>query len=318
MKAHARVAVIGGGVVGCSVLYHLTKLGWSDVVLLERDELTSGSSWHAAGGMHTLNSDPNVAKLQDYTIRLYREIEDDLGPVLRHPPDRRHHARRHARAPRFPQDRACPRQAARPGQRVHLDRGGQAPPSRDRGRPFRGRAVRPVRGPRRPRRRHPCLRQGGAHGRRRDLPQHAGDRAEAGGGRRLARDHAHGHDQGRDRGQRRRALGARGRPPGRARAAGARHGAPLPRDRGRAGGRGARRRAAALHRLRGRDLHCARRARACCSAPTRRPAGPGRRADHACRLRPRAARRRTSTASRPAWRSRSSTSRRSSAPASSA
>ena len=79
MKAHVRVAVIGGGVVGCSVLYHLTKLGWSEVVLLERDELTSGSSWHAAGGMHTLNSDPNVAKLQDYTIRLYRELEDISG-----------------------------------------------------------------------------------------------------------------------------------------------------------------------------------------------------------------------------------------------
>ena len=79
MRSHVRVAVIGGGVVGCSVLYHLTKLGWSDVVLLERDELTSGSSWHAAGGMHTLNSDPNVAKLQDYTIRLYREIEEISG-----------------------------------------------------------------------------------------------------------------------------------------------------------------------------------------------------------------------------------------------
>ena len=79
MKSHVRVAVIGGGVVGCSVLYHLTKLGWRDVVLLERDELTSGSSWHAAGGMHTINSDPNVAKLQDYTIKLYREIEEISG-----------------------------------------------------------------------------------------------------------------------------------------------------------------------------------------------------------------------------------------------
>jgi glycine/D-amino acid oxidase-like deaminating enzyme len=79
MKSHARVVVIGGGVVGCSVAYHLTKLGWRDVVLLERDELTSGSTWHAAGGMHTLNSDPNVARLQDYTIRLYREIEAISG-----------------------------------------------------------------------------------------------------------------------------------------------------------------------------------------------------------------------------------------------
>ena len=76
MRAHAQVVVIGGGVVGCSVLYHLAKLGCTDSVLLERDELTSGSTWHAAGGMHTINGDPNVAKLQKYTIDLYREIEE--------------------------------------------------------------------------------------------------------------------------------------------------------------------------------------------------------------------------------------------------
>ena len=79
MKSHARVAVIGGGVVGTSVLYHLARAGWTDVALLERDELTSGSTWHAAGGMHTLNGDPNVAKLQKYTIELYREIEEASG-----------------------------------------------------------------------------------------------------------------------------------------------------------------------------------------------------------------------------------------------
>lgn len=79
MKSHARVVVIGGGVVGCSVLYHLTKFGWTDVVLLERSELTSGSTWHAAGGMHTINGDPNVAKLQKYTVELYKEIEDYSG-----------------------------------------------------------------------------------------------------------------------------------------------------------------------------------------------------------------------------------------------
>ena len=76
MQTQARVVVIGGGVVGCSVLYHLAKFGCSDALLLERDELTSGSTWHAAGGMHTINGDPNVAKLQKYTIDLYREIED--------------------------------------------------------------------------------------------------------------------------------------------------------------------------------------------------------------------------------------------------
>ncbi|MDQ2705027.1 MAG: FAD-dependent oxidoreductase [Pseudomonadota bacterium] len=79
MKSHAQVVVIGGGVVGCSVLYHLARSGWKDVVLLERDELTSGSTWHAAGGMHTINGDPNVAKLQKYTIELYKEIEELSG-----------------------------------------------------------------------------------------------------------------------------------------------------------------------------------------------------------------------------------------------
>ena len=79
MKTHAQSVVIGGGVVGASVLYHLTKLGWKDVVLVERSDLTSGSTWHAAGGMHTLNSDPNVAKLQKYTIELYQEIEELSG-----------------------------------------------------------------------------------------------------------------------------------------------------------------------------------------------------------------------------------------------
>ena len=79
MKTSTRVVVIGGGVVGCSVLYHLTKLGWSDVVLLERSELTSGSTWHAAGGFHTLNGDTNMAALQGYTIRLYKELEEITG-----------------------------------------------------------------------------------------------------------------------------------------------------------------------------------------------------------------------------------------------
>lgn len=79
MQNTTRVAVIGGGVVGASVLYHLTKLGWSDVMLLERSELTSGSTWHAAGGFHTLNGDTNMAALQGYTIRLYKELEEITG-----------------------------------------------------------------------------------------------------------------------------------------------------------------------------------------------------------------------------------------------
>jgi dimethylglycine dehydrogenase len=79
MSEQARVVVIGGGVVGASVLYHLTKFGWSDVTLVERSELTSGSTWHAAGGFHTLNADTNMAALQGYTIRLYKELEEITG-----------------------------------------------------------------------------------------------------------------------------------------------------------------------------------------------------------------------------------------------
>jgi dimethylglycine dehydrogenase len=79
MKSHVKAVVIGGGVVGCSVLYHLARAGWTDVMLIERSELTSGSSWHAAGGFHTLNGDPNVAKLQAYTVQLYKELEELSG-----------------------------------------------------------------------------------------------------------------------------------------------------------------------------------------------------------------------------------------------
>jgi len=79
MKTHYRAVVIGGGVVGTSVLYHLAKLGWSDVCLIERSILTAGSSWHAAGGFHALNADPNIAALQAYTIDLLSEIEEESG-----------------------------------------------------------------------------------------------------------------------------------------------------------------------------------------------------------------------------------------------
>ena len=70
MKTSARVVVIGGGVVGVSTLYHLAKKGWDDVVLVERKELTSGSTWHAAGGFHTLN-----AQSTKYPIRAARFVE---------------------------------------------------------------------------------------------------------------------------------------------------------------------------------------------------------------------------------------------------
>ncbi len=79
MKSQYRVVVIGGGVVGASVAYHLTKYGWPDVAIVERDVLTAGSSWHAAGGIHALNADPNIAALQAYTIDLLSEVSAESG-----------------------------------------------------------------------------------------------------------------------------------------------------------------------------------------------------------------------------------------------
>ncbi|MCG6891863.1 MAG: FAD-dependent oxidoreductase [Gammaproteobacteria bacterium] len=79
MKTHAQAVVIGGGLVGCSILYHLTKLGWTDVVLLERSELTSGSTWHAAAGIHGLHDHNNISRLQYYTMQLYADLEKETG-----------------------------------------------------------------------------------------------------------------------------------------------------------------------------------------------------------------------------------------------
>ena len=79
METHAKVVVIGGGVVGCSILFHLAKFGLKDCILLERKELTSGSSWHAAGNVHVISSDPNISRLMAYTINLYKEIEETSG-----------------------------------------------------------------------------------------------------------------------------------------------------------------------------------------------------------------------------------------------
>ncbi len=79
LPSHVKCAIIGGGVVGCSILFHLAKFGWKDTILLERNELTSGSSWHAAGQIHTISSDPNISRLQSYTISLYKEIEELSG-----------------------------------------------------------------------------------------------------------------------------------------------------------------------------------------------------------------------------------------------
>ncbi|WP_298975938.1 FAD-dependent oxidoreductase [uncultured Roseobacter sp.] len=79
MRTHAQAVVIGGGVIGCSILYHLTKLGWTDVVLLERDELTSGSTWHAAANIHGLHDSTNISRIQHYTMNLYNGLEAETG-----------------------------------------------------------------------------------------------------------------------------------------------------------------------------------------------------------------------------------------------
>ncbi len=79
MKDQARVVVIGGGVVGVSTLYHLAKKGWSDVVLVERRELTSGSTWHAAGLLPLFNMSYSVGQIHKYSVGLYRELETETG-----------------------------------------------------------------------------------------------------------------------------------------------------------------------------------------------------------------------------------------------
>ena len=75
----ARAVVIGGGVVGCSILYHLAKKGWRDIVLLERRELSCGSSWHAAGQFHIINSNANLSSLQLHTLKFYPQLEKESG-----------------------------------------------------------------------------------------------------------------------------------------------------------------------------------------------------------------------------------------------
>src|SRR5258708_4884313 len=85
MRAHARVVVIGGGVVGCSALYHLAELGITDSLLIERAELTSGSTWHAAGNCPNFSTSWNVIKLQRHSTNLYAALARDTGyPINYH------------------------------------------------------------------------------------------------------------------------------------------------------------------------------------------------------------------------------------------
>jgi len=79
LPKHARVVIVGGGVIGCSIAYHLGKLGWSDVVLIERKQLTSGTTWHAAGLVGQLRQSMNMTRLARYTAELYRGLEAETG-----------------------------------------------------------------------------------------------------------------------------------------------------------------------------------------------------------------------------------------------
>ena len=79
VPSHARVVIVGGGVAGCSVAYHLTKLGWTDVVLLERKRLTSGTTWHAAGLIAQLRATKNMTRLAKYSQELYGNLEAETG-----------------------------------------------------------------------------------------------------------------------------------------------------------------------------------------------------------------------------------------------
>ena len=75
LPKNCKVIVIGGGVIGCSVAYHLAKFGWKDTILLERDQLTSGTTWHAAGLVSQLGPTAAITKIRKYTLDLYKELE---------------------------------------------------------------------------------------------------------------------------------------------------------------------------------------------------------------------------------------------------
>ena len=79
IPSSAKVVVIGGGVAGCSVAYHLAKFGWKDTILLERDQLTSGTTWHAAGLVGQLGASATITKLRKYSLNLYKELEKKTG-----------------------------------------------------------------------------------------------------------------------------------------------------------------------------------------------------------------------------------------------
>ena len=77
MIKETRVAIIGGGIVGCSIAYHLTKMGWNDVLIIEKGKLTAGSTWHAAGLVHQMRDSLNGSILHRHSVKLYKELEKE-------------------------------------------------------------------------------------------------------------------------------------------------------------------------------------------------------------------------------------------------
>ena len=83
MKTHVKALVVGGGAVGTSIAYHLASAGWDDVMLLERDELTSGSTWHAAGLLPLFNMGFATSHIHDYSVKFYKTLEAETGAECR-------------------------------------------------------------------------------------------------------------------------------------------------------------------------------------------------------------------------------------------
>ena len=83
MKDSAQVIIIGGGIIGCSTAYHLTRMGWKDVVIVEKGQLTSGSTWHAAGLVGQLRSERNITRMLQYSVSLYEKLEEETEGLLK-------------------------------------------------------------------------------------------------------------------------------------------------------------------------------------------------------------------------------------------
>ncbi len=259
MRSSAQVVVIGGGVVGASVLFHLTEAGWNDVVLVERKELTAGSTWHSAGGMHTLNGDPNVSKLQQYTIELYRTIEERSGQHCSiHLPGGLMLANDRERLDWLRMAQARGRYLGMELEIISTAEAKAMFPLLEE-QYFVGALYDPVEGHLDPSGVTNAYAICARRARRRGQPAHVGVRPPPATRWHVGRDHRPRRDPCRAHRQRRRAVGPRGRADDRTRAARAGDGAHVPRHRGHGRGRRAQRgdrsRDADGPRLRGRDLH---------------------------------------------------------------